>query len=194
MRVRPARPHDDAVVAPLVLSAAPEEYALLAGSSDRALAALRAAWPRRGHAASFEHALVAEVDAGVAGVLIGFPANRRYRLHARLLLVSLRRIAPWRWPLLAVALPLLVLASPRPPRGAYYVATIAVAPVARRRGVAFALAHAAESTAARLGHELVVAHTGTRHAVARRALEHYGLELVRARRVGYALYARPVPR
>jgi GNAT superfamily N-acetyltransferase len=175
-----------------VLSAAPVEYTLLAGSAERALAVLNGVWPRRGHSASFEHALVAEVDGQVVGVLIAFPARARYRLHGRLLIAGVPRLSPLRWPLLAVALPLLVLASPRPPRAAYYVATIAVAPNARRRRVAFALGDHAERAAAAGGFERIVAHTGTCHAVARRALERYGLELVKWRRVGYALYGKPV--
>jgi GNAT superfamily N-acetyltransferase len=191
--VRPARPGDVAA-AGLVFDAAAPAYARLAGSAERARGIVALMWPRPGHSASFEHALVAEIDGKVVGVLIGFPARDRYRLHRALLLASLRHLSPRRWPLLVAALPQIVLASPRPPRGAYYVGTIAVAWHARWRGVASTLAHRAEVGAEARGFRQIVAHTGTRHAVARRALENYGCQLRRARRNGYALYVKALGR
>jgi GNAT superfamily N-acetyltransferase len=189
--VRPARP-DDAAAPKLVFRAAAPAYTRLAGSEERAREIVALMWRRPGHSASFEHALVAEVDGRVAGVLVGFPERDRYRLHRALLRASLRHLPPWRWPLLAAALPPLILATPRPPRGSYYVGTIAVARHARRRGVASTLGHRAEAVAVESGFRQAVAHTGTRHAVARRALENYGFELKKARRNGYALYTKPL--
>jgi GNAT superfamily N-acetyltransferase len=189
--VRPARPSDVAA-AELVFQAASAEYSRLAGSPERALRIVCRLWSRPGHSASFEHALVAEIDGRVVGVLIGFPARDRYRLHWRLLVASLPSLSPLRWPLLLAGLPLLIAASPRPPSRAYYVGTIAVAARARRRGVAFALGHHVELVADEGGFQVIVAHTGTRHPVARRALEQYGLELRKARRNGYALYSKSV--
>lgn len=187
--VRPARPGDDAA-AELVFRAAAPAYTRLAGSAERAREIVAQMWKRPGHSASYEHAFVAEVDGRVVGVFIGFPERARYRLHGALLLASLRHLSPVRWPLLAAALPPLVLATPRPPRGAYYVGTIAVAWHARRHGVASTLTHHAEAAAAARGFRQIVAHTGTRHAVARRALENHGFVLRRARRGGYCLYAK----
>jgi GNAT superfamily N-acetyltransferase len=189
--VRPGRPTDLAA-AELVFDAAGDAYAQLAGSEERARRIVSTMWARPGHSASFEHALVAEIDGEVAGVMIGFPARERYALHRRLLLGSMRHLSPTRWPLLIAGLPLMVLASPRPPRDAYYVGTIAVARHARRRGVGSTLGYRAEVHAHECGFPLIVAHTGTRHAVARRALEVYGLTLRKARRHGYALYAKRV--
>jgi ribosomal protein S18 acetylase RimI-like enzyme len=189
--VRPGRP-DDVAAAELVFDAAAPAYTRLAGSAERARRIVSLVWARPGHSASFEHALIAEIDGTVAGVLIGFPVRDRYRLHRALLLASLRHLSPRRWPLLAAALPQIVLASPRPPRGAYYVGTIAIARHARRRGVASTLGHHVERAAAARGFRLIVAHTGTRHAIARRALENYGLEVRRARRNGYALYGKAI--
>jgi GNAT superfamily N-acetyltransferase len=191
--VRPARP-DDTAAAALVFRAAAPAYTKLAGSERRARQIVERLWPRPGHSASFEHALVAEIDGRVVGVFIGFPERERYRLHAALLHASLRHVPPKRWPLLVAGLPLLVLATPRPPRGSYYVGTIAVAWHARWRGVASILGRHAEIAAARRGFEVVVAHTGTGHTVARRALENYGFTLEKARRKGYALYSKPVSR
>ena len=189
--VRPARP-DDVDATGLVFRAAAPAYTRLAGSAESARRILALLWARPGHSASFEHALVAEIDGRVVGVLIGFPAPDRYRLHRALLLAGLRHLSPARWPLLVAGLPRLVLASPRPPRDAYYIGTIAVAWHARWRGVATALARHAESAAAASGFRQIVAHTGTRHAIARRALENYGFELSKARRNGYALYVRTI--
>lgn len=187
--VRPGRP-DDVAAARLVFDAAAFEYTRLAGSSERARHIVAVMWARPGHSVSFEHALVAEIEGNVVGVLIGFPVRDRYRLHRALLLASLRHLSPRRWLLLVAVLPLLVLASPRPPRGAYYIGTIAIAAHARRRGVASALTHHAEIAAGARGFRRIVAHTGTRHTLARRALENYGFRLKRARRNGYALYVR----
>ena len=174
----------------------PVAHALLQAREDirRVVTPLdsRALWARPGHSASFEHASIAEVDGEVAGVLIAYPARDRYRLHRGLLLASLRQLSPRRWPLLIAGLPQLVLASPRPPRDAYYVGTIAVARRARRRGVGFTLGHHAEADAAAHGFPLIAAHTGARHAVARHALEKFGLRLARMRGRGYALYVKAV--
>ena len=191
MAVRRATP-DDVAAAGLVFDAAAPAYTRLVGSAERARRMVALVWARPGHSASFEHALVAEIDGQVVGVLIGFPVRDRYRLHRALLRAGLRHLSPRRWPLLAAALPPLVLATPRPPRGAYYIGTIAVARHAHRRGVAATLDHHAEVAAAARGFRQIVAHTGTRHAVARRALENHGFRLRRARRRGYALYAKPL--
>lgn len=191
LAVRPGRP-DDVAAAELVFDAAADAYATLAGSAERARRVLSLLWARPGHSASFEHALVAELDGEIVGVLVGFPVRDRYRLHSALLLASLRHLSPRRWPLLLASLPQIVLATPRPPRGAYYVGTIAVARHARRRNVGSTLGRHAEMAAHERGLPLIVAHTGTRHVVARRALERYGLEVRKARRNGYALYAKRV--
>jgi GNAT superfamily N-acetyltransferase len=171
----------DDPVAGLVYDAAPEAYRAVTGSERAARAALEQLWRTPGHSASFEHALVAELDRRVVGVLIGFPARDRYRLHLVLLRKGLRHVSIRRWPLLLAALPHLIAATPRPPRRAYYVATIAVARHARRRDVASTLGHHAELAA-------------QRHRVARRALERYGLTPSKDRRWGYVLYAKSVGR
>jgi GNAT superfamily N-acetyltransferase len=188
--VRPARPDDRA--AGLVFDAAPQAYAAVAGSEQRARAAIEELWRMPGHSASFEHAIVAELDGRLAGVLIGFPARDRYRLHFNLLRSGFRHVAPRRWPLLIGALPQLIAATPRPPRRAYYVGTIAIARHARRRNVASTLGYHAEMLAQQHGFPVIVAHTGSRHGPARRALERYGLTPVKDRSWGYVLYAKSV--
>jgi GNAT superfamily N-acetyltransferase len=188
--VRPARPDDDA--AGLVFDAAPQAYAAVAGSPQRARAAIEQLWRMPGHSASFEHALVAELDGALAGVLIGFPTRDRYRLHAALLRKGFQYVAPRRRPLLIAAVPQLIAATPRPPRRSFYVGTIAVARHARRRDVASTLGYHAELLARQRGFPVIVAHTGSRHGPARRALERYGLHATKDRSWGYVLYAKNV--
>jgi GNAT superfamily N-acetyltransferase len=188
--VRPARRDD--LVAGLVYDAAPQAYSALAGSERAARKALEQLWRTQGHSASFEHALVAEIDDKIVGVLIGFAARERYRLHFALLRNGLRFVSRRRWPVLILSALHLIAATPRPPRRAYYVGTIAVARRARRRDVASTLGYHAELVAHRRGFPVIVAHTGSRHRPARSALERYGLRAVKDRRWGYVLYAKPV--
>ena len=188
--VRRGRPDDE--TAELVFDAAAYAYTTAAGSPERARAILATIWQKPGHSASFEHALVAELNGRVVGVLIGFPARDRYRLHRSLLRLGLPYTPRRRWPLLAVSLFHLILATPRPPRNAYYVGTIAIARHARRRGVASTLGYHAELAAGAAGFTVIVAHTGSRHIPARRALERYGLHAMKDHRWGFVLYAKPV--
>jgi GNAT superfamily N-acetyltransferase len=188
--VRAARPDDH--VADLVFEAAPQAYTAVAGSESRARAAIEQLWRMPGHSASFEHALVAESGGRLVGVMIGFPARDRYRLHLALLRKGLRFVSARRRPLLAAALPHLIAATPRPPRRAFYVGTIAVARHARRRDVGSTLGYHAELLAQQRGFPVIVAHTGSRHGPARRALERYGLRATKDRSWGYVLYAKSV--
>ena len=175
-----------------MFEAAPQAYTAVAGSESRARAAIEQLWRMPGHSASFEHALVAELNGRLAGVMIGFPASNRYRLHLALLRKGFRFVSARRRPLLLAALPHLIAATPRPPRRAYYVGTIAVARHARRRDVASTLGYHAELLAQARGFPVVVAHTGSRHGPARRALERYGLRAIKDRSWGYVLYAKRV--
>ena len=188
--VRPARPDDHA--AALVFEAAPQAYTSVAGSELRARTAIDRLWRMPGHSASYEHALVAEVGGRLAGVLIGFPASDRYRLHLALLRKGFRYATARRWPLIPAALLQLIAATPSPPRRAYYVGTIAVARHARRRGVASTLGYHAELLAQRRGFPVIAAHTGSRHRPARLALERYGLRATTDRHWGYVLYVKSV--
>jgi GNAT superfamily N-acetyltransferase len=188
--VRAARRDDHA--ASLVFEAAPQAYTAVAGSESRARAAIEQLWRMPGHSASFEHALVAESGDRLVGVMIGFPARDRYRLHLALVRKGLRFVSARRRPLLVAALPHLMAATPRPPRRAYYVGSIAVARHARRRDVASTLGYHAELLAQQRGFPLIVAHTGSRHRAARLALERYGLRATKDRRWGYVLYEKSV--
>lgn len=182
----------DAAAAVLVVDSAPREFSALAGSRERAVHVLRALWPQAGHSLNYEHAWVAELDGDVVGVLVGFPERESVRLHAQLAVRALRQLPVHRVLLLPAVLVLLRLLTPRPPRDAFYVAAIAVAPQARRRGIGWALSEAVVAHARAEGFSCVAAHTGTRHRVARQGLEHFGLTARGARRGGYVLYTMPL--
>src|SRR5215210_3448971 len=109
--IRRARPSDERA-ADLVFASAAREFTRLAGSGERALAALRRLWLCGGHAASYEYAWVAEVDGRLAGVAIGFPARARYRLYAGVLRRTLGDIRRGRRLILPLSLGWLVLATP----------------------------------------------------------------------------------
>jgi len=187
IRVREARP-DDLVAAALLFDSAHTEFTRLAGSPERAREALVRLWPRRGHSMSFEHALVAEVDGRFAGVVVGFPAVSRYRLHFELLRRGMTEIPILRRFLIPAALPWLIAATPRPPRDALYIAAIAVRRRFLRRGVATALFDSMSSRSRRSGLSKLAGHTGTRHAVMRATAEAYGFRATRTRSWGYVLY------
>src|SRR3954469_1279068 len=76
--VRPARPEDPCV--PLLYASSQPYYDAYAGTEARALALLRAVFPRPGHAASYELCHVAEAGGELAGVLAGFPVPAGDRL------------------------------------------------------------------------------------------------------------------
>ena len=185
--VRRARP-DDRAAAELVFASAAREFTRLAGSPQRARAALARLWPRRGHSASFEFAWVAELDGEPIGVVIGFPARARWRLHGALLRHGLRHV-PWvRRIVLPLALARIAAATPAPPRGSFYVSALAVSPAFHRHGVASAFGDPVADHARRAGCSHLACHTGAGHLAARRALEKYGLRPIAGRSGGYVLY------
>ena len=171
-----------------MFASASREFTWLAGSAQRARAALRRLWSRGGHSVSFEFAWIAEVDDRLAGVAIGFPARARYRLHAALLRRAVGDVSRGRRLILPLALGWLAAAAPRPPATSFYVSTLAVAPPFFRRGVASAFGDPVADHARSIGCSHLACHTGTRHLPARRALECYGLRSSRERSRGYVLY------
>src|SRR3954467_10392080 len=133
MVVRPARPEDPCV--PLLYASSKPYYDAYAGSEARALALLRAVFPRPGHAASYELCHVAEAGGELAGVLAGLPVRAGDRLPRRFVALTLPRLPPWRWPGTVRHLRAASTLSPHPPFHSYYVDALAVAPAVRGRGV-----------------------------------------------------------
>src|SRR3954463_4917706 len=141
--VRPARPQDPCV--PLLYASSQPYYDAYAGTQARALALLRAVFPRPGHAASYELCYVAEAEGELARGLAGFPgpaggrpAPRRCppgpRWPRRFIALALPRLPPWRWPGTLRHLRAAGTLSPHPPAPAYYVDARAVDPAWRPRG------------------------------------------------------------
>jgi len=172
--VRPARP-EDAAAGLLYESAAPY-YDAYAGDGARARRILHAVWRRRGHTASYEVCHVAQIDDHVVGVLAAFPAGAADRLARRFLRLTALRVPSWRWPALARHLSAAAKVTPHPPAGALYVDALAVAPDARRRGVATALLDEAVRQARDRGASGVALDTGLRNDSARALYEAYGFE------------------
>jgi GNAT superfamily N-acetyltransferase len=189
LTVRRARP-EDLGAAGLLFDSAPLEYTRLAGSERRAREVFERVWAQPGHSASFEFCWIAEVGLDLAGMLLGFAARDRVRLHAALVRRSLPCLPMVRWVVLFAALAQLAWRTPRPPADSVYVAAVAVAPAYRRRRVGSVLGDAAQAYARDGGFAQVAAHTGGRHPVARAGLEHYGLRAAAERRGGYVLYVK----
>lgn len=202
--IRPARPDDD-VVELLYLSAA-AYYDAYAGSRRRALAILRALWRRDSHNASWEICRVAERDGELVGAAAGFPIEHGERLAGRFVHLSVPRIPPWRWPLVAIHLRAASRMAPVHPVRSWYIDALAVAEGARRQGVAHALLDDAvqQAVARRCGG--IALDTGIENAPARALYEGWGFERGPTRRApskrieravggaGFVSYYRPTLR
>jgi ribosomal protein S18 acetylase RimI-like enzyme len=188
--VRAARPDDDA--AGLLYESAAPYYAAFAGGEARARRLLAALYPRGGHMASWDICRVAEVDGRIVGVLAAFPAREGDRLARHFLKLAVARLPPWQWPRMVRHLRASSAVSPVPPPGALYVDALAVAPAARRRGVARALLADAERLAAEAGATGVALDTGLANAEAQALYEASGFERGAERRAPDERTARAV--
>jgi ribosomal protein S18 acetylase RimI-like enzyme len=200
--VRPATATDHAHG--LLYESARPYYDAYAGREDKARAMLADAWTRGGHAASWEVCAVAEVEGEIVGVLAGYPVADGDRYARRFLLLTLRRMPPWRWPAVVAHLRAAQRVSPRPPLRAWYVDALAVAPQWRRRGVARRLLQEAERRAAAEGLDGVALDTGVENTPARALYEAAGFRLEEIREapddrnaravggIGFAAYFRPL--
>jgi ribosomal protein S18 acetylase RimI-like enzyme len=203
LQVRRARRDDEAAAGLLYASAAPY-YDAFAGSERRARRLLEALWPTPGHTASHAVSHVAVLDGEVVGVLSGFPLADSGALANRFISESLRRMPPWRWPRVARHLHAAGRLTPRPPSDALYVDGLAVAPQARRRGVATALLAEAERLARAAGASGVALDTGVANAAARALYDGAGYAITEVRMApdagtvraiggpGFVSYFRPV--
>ena len=172
--MRPAAPEDRAD--DLLYVSARRYYDAYAGGEAAARRLLRRVHRRPGHAASAELCRVAEADGRVVGVIVSFPAGDAERLARRFLTLTVPRLAPWRWPTLLRHLRAAGTVSPSPPAGSWYVDALAVAPEARRRGVAVALRADAERAAREHRANGLALDTGIENAPAQRLYERLGFE------------------
>lgn len=162
--IRPARPDDEQDAVALLVASGGQVYPRFAGSAEAARSILTAAYRWPGNTASAEVVTVAELDGRVAGALAGFPVGEGARRARRYLLISLVRLAPWRWPR---ALRLFHSLRPAPPPHALYVDSLATAPDFRRRGVARALIEHAVADARERGCTHVALETELENSAAR---------------------------
>jgi ribosomal protein S18 acetylase RimI-like enzyme len=188
--VRPASPQDRCV--PLLYASAQPYYDAYAGGERRALAMLRAVYPRPAHAASYELCRVAVAGEEIVGVLAGFPVLEADRLARRFVALTLPRLPPWRWPWTFRHLRAAGTLAPRPPGTAFYVDALAVHPDWRRRGVARRLLADAEAQAARAGLRGLALDTGLSNAPARALYTAYGFSERDERRAADERTARAV--
>lgn len=188
LQVRPARPDDPA--AGLLYESARSYYDAYAGGEAHARRLVSAVYPRSGHSGSYAVCRVALLDGELAGVLAGFRAAEAEALAQRFLALTLPRVRPWHWPRVARHLRVSRRVGPLPPAGSWYVDALAVAPAARRRGVARALLDDAAETARALGATGVALDTGLENAPARALYASLGFQPREERPVASAAAAR----
>jgi ribosomal protein S18 acetylase RimI-like enzyme len=172
--VRPAALDDGAE--DLLYRSAQRYYDAYAGDEATARRMLRRVHRKPGHPASVSLARVAEADGAIVGVIVGFPAAEAEDLARHFLRLTAPRIPPWRWRRLIRHLNAAAGMSPTPAPGSWYVDALAVAPDARRQGVARALLADAEEIARAQGATGVSLDTGLENAPARRLYETSGYE------------------
>jgi ribosomal protein S18 acetylase RimI-like enzyme len=185
--VRRAGPADFEAAALLLHRSAAGMYDRFAGGRERALALLERSLGEPGNASSAEVVWVAELDGRVAAAMAAFPVHEAVSRSRAFLLLALRAVPPWRWP---VALSLYWAggrASPRPPADALYVDALATDPALERRGAARALLAEAErlAQARRLG--AVALDTTIENAAARALYASEGYREVAYRAAGRGL-------
>jgi len=165
--VRAALPEDaDAVARLLYLSSAPYYDRVL--GRRRVLARLAALYTRPGHTVSRETCRVAETaDGEIVGAVVAFAQSQARGRAWRFATLAFVHRSPWRWPQMARLLWAAARLTPRPPAGAWYVDALAVAPHARRQGVASALLAAQEELARAAGASVIALETEIENAAAR---------------------------
>jgi ribosomal protein S18 acetylase RimI-like enzyme len=160
----------------LLYSSAASFYDRFAGDAERAQDLLVRLFPEPDHTASVQVCRVATRDSAVVGAVAAFPAADGDRLARRFLALSVPRIPPWQWPSVARQLHAARRLTPPVPRDAWYIDALAVAPEARRRGVARGLLADAEACARAAGATLLALDTTLENAAARALYESEGFE------------------
>jgi ribosomal protein S18 acetylase RimI-like enzyme len=174
IHVRPARPGETAVLAPLLYEVSPAAHDRFMGGRERALRLIEAGLERSGTSGSAEVTHVAELAGHPAGIACLYPVwegAERARAYAAIGL----GVAPfWRRPGMLRFLRRMEHATPAPAAESLYVDALGTAPEFRRRGVAGALLAAAEERARRLGLSRVSLETEVDNAPARALYESRG--------------------
>jgi ribosomal protein S18 acetylase RimI-like enzyme len=179
--IRPARPEDEDAVVDLLYESATGMYDLYAGSRERAMRVLRAAYRATGNSASVEIVTVAEIAGRPAAAMAAFPAAAIERRARRFLGKTLQHTPPWTWPSAIRVFRLGGEVSPAPPIDSFYVDALATAEPFRRQGAARALLAAADKQAHAAGVLHVSLETALRNVPAQTLYESVGYEVFEER-------------
>jgi ribosomal protein S18 acetylase RimI-like enzyme len=174
--VRPARPGEADVLAPLVYGVSPEAHDRFAGGRERALRLIVTGLKRAGTSGSTEVTQVAELAAQVAGIVCCYPVWEGADRAAAYAGIGLRSSPVWRRPGMLRFLRRMERATPAPAAESLYVDALGTAPAFRRRGVARTLLAATEDHARQVGLGRVSLETEVDNDAARALYERCGFE------------------
>ena len=179
LRIRPAEPRDDAIVARLLYESAAGRYDLFADGRERALRLLEATIAMPGNDTSRDCILVAELDGELAGVLASSPAREGDERRRRWLRMAYRRRAPWHWPAMMRIAAAGDAIPYDPPADSLYIDGLTTDARFRRRGAATALLRAADERARALGLTCVALDTSAANAGAQALYERAGFRVAK---------------
>jgi ribosomal protein S18 acetylase RimI-like enzyme len=174
--VRPARPDEADVLAPLLYGVSPEAHDRFAAGRERAMRLIATGLERDGTSGSTEVTHVAEVAAQRAGIVCCYPVREAADRAAAYAGIALRASPLWRRPGMLRFLRRMERATPAPAAESLYIDALGTAPAFRRRGVARALLADAEGRARRLGLGRVSLETEVDNEAARALYERCGFE------------------
>ena len=174
--VRPARPGEADLLAPLLYGVSPEAHDRFAGGRERALRLIVTGLDRAGTSGSMEVTQVAELAGQPAGIVCCYPVWEGADRAAAYAGIGLRASPAWRRPRMLRFLRRMERATPAPAAESLYVDALGTAPAFRRRGVARALLTAAEGRARDLGLGRVSLETEVDNEAARALYERCGFE------------------
>jgi ribosomal protein S18 acetylase RimI-like enzyme len=176
IHVRPARPAEAVLLAPLLYGVSPAAHDRFAGGRERAMRVIASGLERAGTSGSVEVTSVAEVIGRPAGIVCCYPVWEGEARAAALAEMALRAAPVWRRLLMLRFLRRMERATPAPPAESLYIDALGTAPEFRRRGVASALLTAAADRARRLGLDLLSLETEVDNQPARSLYERFGFE------------------
>jgi GNAT superfamily N-acetyltransferase len=174
--VRPARPGEADVLAPLLYGVSPEAHDRFAGGRERALRLIATGLERAGTSGSTEVTQVAEIAGQVTGIACCYPLREGADRAAAYADIGLRASPVWRRPGMVRFLRRMERATPAPAAESLYIDALGTAPAFRRRGVARALLAAAEDRARHLGLGRVSLETEIDNEAARALYESCGFQ------------------
>jgi ribosomal protein S18 acetylase RimI-like enzyme len=174
--IRPARPGESDVLAPLLYGVSPAAHDRFAGGRERAMRLIVIGLERAGTSGSMEVTQVAEVAGEAAGIFCCYPVSEGADRAAAYAGIGLRESHVWRRPGMLRFLRRMERATPAPAAESLYIDALGTAPAFRRLGVARAMLAAAEDRALSLGLDRVSLETEVDNEPARALYERCGFE------------------